>query len=392
MRKHLEALREEAKSVFQGAYPPFVMGRDRLDHIPVFSFHSVDPSGFEAQLRHLSRNGYRTLKAGEVVNCIQSNRELDRKSVALTFDDGRRSVWAVAYPLLKKYRFTATVFLIPGIVGESRHAGPCWSGRGGSFSEEWRRCDMSLQPVLNWEEIRIMHEQGVIDFQAHTLTHQRIPVSQRIVDFVHPGLIQSHLFQFTIPYMKGIDPLKDAEAILGAPVYENAPAMGGRPMYSENEEVRRRCVETVRLEGHAFFNRPDWRRLLRKRAAEAASSAQSDSVFENPESRMKRMIRQLRQCREIIEERIPDHRVIHLAYPWGAGSETSIQASAAAGFISNFWATRPYHAVNRTGDDPFRLVRLKHDFILRLPGEGRRSFPALWAGKLIRRVTGNIDY
>jgi peptidoglycan/xylan/chitin deacetylase (PgdA/CDA1 family) len=78
-----------------------------------------------------------------------------QRTVVLTFDDGYRSVYEAAFPLLERLGLTATVFLT---VGRGRtgpdNALPSMNGR----------------PMLRWREIRAMHKSG-ISFGAHTLTH-----------------------------------------------------------------------------------------------------------------------------------------------------------------------------------------------------------------------------
>jgi peptidoglycan/xylan/chitin deacetylase (PgdA/CDA1 family) len=50
---------------------------------------------------------------------------LHNKSVLLTIDDARSSVWRFAYPLLKKYQMNAVVFIIPGWTKDSSDQSQC---------------------------------------------------------------------------------------------------------------------------------------------------------------------------------------------------------------------------------------------------------------------------
>ena len=108
-------LRNAPAFVYSSA-PPELSGE-----VPVFTFHGVDSESFERQCCFLADNGYRTLSAEEFVRVIGSGDAPPRKSIVLTFDDGLKSVWTVAYPLLRKYGLRAICFLIPGCIIIS-----CW--------------------------------------------------------------------------------------------------------------------------------------------------------------------------------------------------------------------------------------------------------------------------
>ena len=105
--------------------PRFVYERnpDPLEsEIPVFTFHVALPDWFEEQCRYLADNDYKTLSAEEFYYLMTKGPKTVKRSVLLTFDDGLKHVWTVAYPILKKYGLRATCFLIPGI-SDSRGSG-----------------------------------------------------------------------------------------------------------------------------------------------------------------------------------------------------------------------------------------------------------------------------
>jgi len=79
-----------------------------------------------------------------------------KKTFVLTFDDGYEDFFTNAYPILRRYRFTATVFLVTDFIGGRSK----WEGEKGS-------------PMLTWEEIRVLHENG-ISFGTHTCAHNRL--------------------------------------------------------------------------------------------------------------------------------------------------------------------------------------------------------------------------
>lgn len=64
---------------------------------------------FEKQITHLVKN-YKIISLDEIVHMIKNRRTL-RRCVAITFDDGFRDNYEIAYPILRKYNIPATIFL-----------------------------------------------------------------------------------------------------------------------------------------------------------------------------------------------------------------------------------------------------------------------------------------
>ena len=89
--------------------------------IPVLNYHSVSdvPVGigilsvtadnFDKQMKYLMDNGYTPIH-------LNDNPIYYEKPVIITFDDGYADNYHVAYPILEKYNFKATIFVITGAV------------------------------------------------------------------------------------------------------------------------------------------------------------------------------------------------------------------------------------------------------------------------------------
>ena len=131
--------------------------------LPIFTFHALatdaspiafPPALFERALSRLAEGGYSTLRLVDVARLVREGRAIPARTCVITFDDGYRSVYDVAWPLLSRYRITATVFVT---VGEAVSAGERLPPLGG-------------RALLSWAEMREM-QAGGIDFGAHTLTH-----------------------------------------------------------------------------------------------------------------------------------------------------------------------------------------------------------------------------
>jgi hypothetical protein len=310
------------QEIFQGSFPEWIWKNhpsEVRDHIPVFKYHTVQPEDLENQLRFLKHNDYQSITADTFYEQITQQRENRKKMVLLTFDDGRRSLWSVAFPLLKKYEMKAVAFLIPSIVNEKGTIFPnledVWKGK--SKTETVLDSDVSKSPTLTWKEIQIMHRSGIVDFQCHTLSHQRIPVSPRISGFVTPEMVKIHYFRFFIPFHFGVLPGKsDPTGCLGAPVYVNSPALSGRVMLKEDPELYKECTEYVRTHGGPeYFKNKNWRKDLWNIVHKYRKSL-SKSRFESQDELNERMRFLMTEAKKEIEKHLPGHTVRHLAYPW----------------------------------------------------------------------------
>ena len=100
--------------------------------VPILCYHRFAPSCdsplcmpadiFEQQLRYLKENGYRVIGPEALADFLDYRKPIPKKAVMISVDDGYRSVYDVAYPILKKYGFTATLFIYIDYVGVSSQA------------------------------------------------------------------------------------------------------------------------------------------------------------------------------------------------------------------------------------------------------------------------------
>lgn len=74
-------------------------------------FYNVEPIPFERQLKYLRDNGYTSISLDYLSLVLDKKRDLPVNPVIITFDDGWGSQYKYAFPLLKKYNFTATFFI-----------------------------------------------------------------------------------------------------------------------------------------------------------------------------------------------------------------------------------------------------------------------------------------
>lgn len=72
---------------------------------------SVRTDQFKAQLELLSRDGHTVLPLSGLLAALREGKRLPPKSVVITVDDAYRSIYTVAYPMLREYGFPFTVFV-----------------------------------------------------------------------------------------------------------------------------------------------------------------------------------------------------------------------------------------------------------------------------------------
>jgi peptidoglycan/xylan/chitin deacetylase (PgdA/CDA1 family) len=119
--------------------------------------YALPSASFDAQMRLLSRLGYKSLRLEEFIGLHAAGSPLPRRHVVITFDDGYADN-SGALGLLQRLGFSATIFLVTGDVGGLAR---------------WRQEEIGAVPMLSWAEVRRLATAGV-EFGAHSLTHPNI--------------------------------------------------------------------------------------------------------------------------------------------------------------------------------------------------------------------------
>jgi peptidoglycan/xylan/chitin deacetylase (PgdA/CDA1 family) len=136
---------------------------------PILMYHSIDdsssvlsisPALFEWQMRWISERGYRVLPLSQVVENIKTGIGFPNRSISITFDDGYETVFQNAFPILAKYGFSATIFLVAGYIGGVNN----WPGQPANIPK-W--------PLASWSQIREMDQYG-IEYGSHSTNHPRL--------------------------------------------------------------------------------------------------------------------------------------------------------------------------------------------------------------------------
>lgn len=140
--------------------PDFVLSRHPepfANSIPVFCYHVVEAANFEKDLLFLANNGYNTITADALLAHLEGQTPLSQPSVVLTFDDCSQNFFQVAFPLLQKYGRQAVAFVATHFHDLAQKV-----------------ADHNNRPCT-WAEVAIMHDSGLVDFQAHSHEHRYFP-------------------------------------------------------------------------------------------------------------------------------------------------------------------------------------------------------------------------
>ena len=73
---------------------------------------------FEEMMKYLYDNGYKTISTEEFYKWYNKEIELPKKTVLITLDDGFYEDYYLAYPIIKKYGFKATSFVVGSRVSD----------------------------------------------------------------------------------------------------------------------------------------------------------------------------------------------------------------------------------------------------------------------------------
>lgn len=127
--------------------------------VPILVYHHIDgkaeldlttvsPKSFDQQMAYIKKNGFEVITFDELVSAIKEGRKVSPKSVVITFDDGNEDNFTQAFPILKKYGFSAMFFLPSDLIGK--------------------------KGFMTWDQVRVMVQAGM-EIGSHTQTHIYLP-------------------------------------------------------------------------------------------------------------------------------------------------------------------------------------------------------------------------
>jgi peptidoglycan/xylan/chitin deacetylase (PgdA/CDA1 family) len=118
--------------------------------------HYVTESRLKQHLLVLKLFGKTSISLAQMVAGFRGEITLPKKPVVITFDDGYESFFTIGLPQLKKFRQTATVFVVTDLVGGKNE----WDLAKGDV----------LEPLMTRDQILRAQKAG-IEFGSHTRRH-----------------------------------------------------------------------------------------------------------------------------------------------------------------------------------------------------------------------------
>jgi peptidoglycan/xylan/chitin deacetylase (PgdA/CDA1 family) len=116
---------------------------------------SVAPARFRRQLEYALASGARPVRLSAALR----DGTGDGRSFCVTFDDGYADTLSAALPVLRDLAIPATVYLPTAIIDRTARL-------------TWYR---EPPPMLDWEGVRALCADGLVDVGAHTRTHPALP-------------------------------------------------------------------------------------------------------------------------------------------------------------------------------------------------------------------------
>jgi len=129
----------------------------------------VTPGMFRFQMWYLRMAGFQVLSVQDLVASVERG-ETRHNRAAITFDDGYMDFYKNAYPVLNRYGYPSTVFIVSELVGKDN----AWDSRNENIAK----------PLMDWKTIIEINSNGV-QIGSHTKTHPeltRIPPDQQIME------------------------------------------------------------------------------------------------------------------------------------------------------------------------------------------------------------------
>jgi len=282
---------------------------------------SLQLEHFENFCQYLARSPYRTIMLEEWYYLQDHPSETNGFEIALTFDDGYLDNWVFAWPILKKYGLTGTIFINPEFVDPSTDLRPVYDPVAGIKRQQTTLHSLGF---LNWEEVRAMQESNVMDIQSHSMSHNFYFLSNKINDIYTGQPNYDWLAWIYRPERKSYSLSEDQSEFVpsGHPVFEFGRALGLRRYFPDPELIR---FNSEVLSKDSQLQKEDRIRVLNEKLMDLPGRMETDAELEA------RYRYEIFESKRLLEEKL-NKKVDFLCWPGGGYNETSISLSVEAGY------------------------------------------------------------
>jgi peptidoglycan/xylan/chitin deacetylase (PgdA/CDA1 family) len=115
---------------------------------------TITTASFAAQLDYLRIHRYTIVPLREIVDFAARRGTLPARAVAITADDGHRTVFTEMKPLVERYRIPVTLFIYPSAISNASYA-------------------------MTWDQLHALKATGLFDIQSHTYWHPNFNIERR---------------------------------------------------------------------------------------------------------------------------------------------------------------------------------------------------------------------
>lgn len=310
--------------------------------IPILMLHSVNDNqklspmgdlavsskGFEAYLKVFKKWKYQMISMD---NFINQRYDVNKNFVVLTFDDGFKDNLTVARPILEKYNAKATIFVNPAYVSPVSDKESDWG-------------------FMTWDEIASAESSGVFDIQAHTMTHEFIFTSDKVVDYYTPEKFNKYYWLAWMLYPDSPNKwdstaMKYKDLIpVGYPIFEYGRRLSGKKFIPNEQYVQH---------------------LIKEYNQEKTDYIGEHGCYETDDDFRKYVQWELEECKNILESKL--NKKIHtLCFPGGGYNEYVLSEAEKYGYLCYMTASRM-----RVGNNFDHLEKLRNNQFV---GFNRTSF------------------
>lgn len=307
-----------------------------LNRVPVIVFHSISNDGdwirepsivvsvktFSAQIKWLSRFGYKGLFFDDLYNIRKNGNRRAGKKIVIAFDDGYLDNWVGAFHVLEKYNMKATVFVSTDWIDK------CETPR--LRMPNARPCELDWKGYLGPGEIKALQESGLVEIQSHGTSHDHIFVSDQVIGFVTPQNNPPTLFCHLKPELKPEWFRHEINLPPGYPLFSLGEALSDRLFYPDSKLITL-LVDEAGSPG--FFNQSDWDERLNDIVRQFNKENQGVGTTESKDHAKKRWRDELVQSREILEK-LTGKSVRHLVWPRDKSNPIVEKMALKSGYLS----------------------------------------------------------
>ena len=148
---------------------------DQTAQVLIFCYHrlvdkvrypgtEITPAAFEAEMKELKDKGITVISMQDLLAWKRGEKNIPPRAAVVTFDDGWKSQYEVAWPIMKKFGYPFTLFI---------------------YTEGVRGGTLGGGEAITWEQLADMRDNGV-DIQAHSATHQDLREGHSVM-VIEPG-------------------------------------------------------------------------------------------------------------------------------------------------------------------------------------------------------------